>query len=133
MGYYSKEHEDVLRFLGMLGYSVPEKPTLPELDEGLDHVRKLEEEVREVEEAVRDRDLPKLADALVDLAYFCHAAAAAFGLPWPEVWQEVQRTNMHKQPGSTERAVRDAIKPKGWEPPRIEEVLRRHGWPGGSK
>lgn len=72
-------------------------------------------------------------DGLIDLNYVSHGMAHILGYPWTEGWDAVQRANMTK-----ERATRadqserggtwDVIKPEGWTPPDIKQILRDHGW-----
>lgn len=57
----------------------------------------LHEELREYEEAVDAGDLPKGADALIDLVYVALGTAHLMGLPWAELFAEVQRANMAKE------------------------------------
>jgi predicted HAD superfamily Cof-like phosphohydrolase len=131
MKFRSQEYHDVRTFMSKMGYALPTSPVFDRkfLDDD-ERIAKIREEVVEIEEAIRREDLADIADGIVDLIYFVLGLAAAFGLPWEELWQEVQRANMEKQPGSTERAKLDAVKPEGWEPPKIESILRRYGWIG---
>lgn len=61
-----------------------------------------------------------------------NTALIRMGLPWQDLWDEVQRANMAKERGPTDKRGHslDVRKPLGWEPPDIEGVLRRHGWDG---
>lgn len=83
------------------------------------------------------QDLPKIADGLVDLVYVALGTAHLHGLNWPELFAEVQRANMTKERASgshDKRSIRshslDVVKPEGFVPPRIVEVLMAAGWPG---
>lgn len=55
------------------------------------------EEQRELEEAVAAGDIASAADALVDIVYIALGTAQIMGLPWQELWDEVQRANMAKE------------------------------------
>jgi predicted HAD superfamily Cof-like phosphohydrolase len=57
----------------------------------------MEEELREYQEAVAAGDLPKAADALVDLVYVVLGTAHFHNLPWQSLWDAVQRANMAKE------------------------------------
>jgi predicted HAD superfamily Cof-like phosphohydrolase len=83
------------------------------------------------------QDLAKIADGLVDLCYVALGTAHLHRLPWDELWSEVQRANMTKvrADGATDiRSTRghtlDVVKPVGFKPPAIVEVLMAAGWPG---
>jgi len=93
----------------------------------------LKEELHELEEGLEVHDLTKVADALIDLAYVTFGFAHVLGLPWQELWNEVQKANMQKirairAEDSTRGSTYDVIKPKGWTPPNLEEVLEWYGW-----
>lgn len=95
----------------------------------------LMEEMTELRDAILDDDLPGVADALVDLVYVALGTAYLSGLPFDELWAEVQRANMSKvRATSAEQSKRgsafDVVKPADWKPPQIREVLLAHGWPG---
>jgi predicted HAD superfamily Cof-like phosphohydrolase len=103
----------------------------PELQEF--RVKFLKEELAELEEGYREYDLPKIADALVDLVYVALGTAHLHGLPFDELFAEVQRVNMTKvratcTSDSRRGSTFDVVKPAGWTPPDIEGVLRAFGW-----
>lgn len=125
---------------------------LAELAEG--YGLRLRYELTEEEGAAQD--LPKIADALVDLVYVALGTAHFHGFPWEELFAEVQRANITKvrcgidhkfEPSGGEGgdtckcgeprkahslrgSAHDVIKPQGWTGPAIIEVLMRAGWPG---
>lgn len=75
-------------------------------------------------------NLTVLADGLVDSIYvLCHAANS-LGIPLDAVWDEVHRSNMAKIDPSTGRVqTREdgkILKPSGWTPPNIFEILMEH-------
>lgn len=85
----------------------------------------LDEELREYDEAVAANDLPKVFDALLDLVYVALGTAILHGFPWESGFVEVHRANMSKRlslPGEG-RGHNDIVKPEGFVPPNIEEVL----------
>lgn len=124
------EYEDLLDFHDKFG--MPESPHPRILEPELMNFRIdfLEEELAEIEDAYAHEDLAGIADGLVDLVYVAVGTAELMGLPWRELWDEVQRANMSK-----ERALRvedskrgstfDVIKPAGWTPPDIQGILQR--------
>jgi predicted HAD superfamily Cof-like phosphohydrolase len=64
------------------------------------------------------------ADSLVDLCYVVLGTAVVMGLPWEDLWNEVQRANSEKQLGIGPRGWSgDLVKPPGWKGPDINEVL----------
>jgi predicted HAD superfamily Cof-like phosphohydrolase len=138
----SSNFDDVGDFHAKHGLPVSGEPFPPHLlSRDLYEYRRrfLHEELEEFEQAVERGDLPGAFDALLDLAYVVFGTAHLMSLPWQAGWVEVQRANMAKVRAesaeeSAEKTGRghayDVVKPEGWEPPRIREVLLNHGWEG---
>lgn len=61
-------------------------------------------------------------DAICDIDVVIHNASNAMGIDIEPFFQEVMRTNMAKVGGPT-RPDGKKLKPEGWEPPRIQEML----------
>lgn len=86
----------------------------------------IKEEYLELRNAFETHDLVEAADAMADLIYVVTFAAHCYGIPLERVWAEVQRTNMAKFPGgkvTRRKSDSKIMKPDGWEPPNIEEIL----------
>lgn len=110
----------------------PETPQLLDDDTFFYRDEFLREELNEFHEAHQHGDLAGAADALVDLVYVALGTAVMMGLPWAELWDEVQRANMAKVRArdvseSKRDSPLDVVKPEGWVPPDIKAVLRRAG------
>lgn len=87
----------------------------------------MEEELREFVEAT---SVAERADALVDLVYIALGTAHLMGVPFDEVFEEVQRANMAKARArsaseSKRGSTLDVVKPPGWTPPDVAGVIRR--------
>lgn len=85
----------------------------------------------------RWQDLPKIADALVDLVYVALGTAQLHRLPWARLFMAVHRANMRKEraagtddPRSTRPYALNVVKPAGWRPPDVIGALTRAGWKG---
>ncbi len=75
------------------------------------------------------QNLALQADALVDLVYVAKGTAVMQGLPWNQLWDDVQRANMAKQRGIGHRGnLVDCIKPEGWVGPRTLDILIAAGY-----
>jgi len=122
-------YEDVKQFslkFGMLVYDEPGHMSKRMADE---RIQFMKEELQEFEDAVASDDLALQADSLVDLVYVAIGTALALGLPWQELWDDVQRANMEKVRGTTHRGNKvDVTKPEGWVPPKGNEILMAHGY-----
>lgn len=56
----------------------------------------------------------------------CHRVVGDCGVRWRPFWDEVQRSNLAKKDGPI-RADGKRLKPDGWIPPRIREMLVEQG------
>ena len=77
----------------------------------------------------QEKDLAEQADALVDLVYVAMGTAVMMGLPWQQLWDDVQRANMSKVRGITKRGhAVDVTKPEGWVGPDAGAILQAYGF-----
>ena len=69
-------------------------------------VNLLQEELNELSQAIKDKDLVEIADALCDIQYVLSGAVLEFGLgdKFVELFNEVQRSNMSKACSTEEEA-----------------------------
>ncbi len=79
----------------------------------------VEEEARELREAVEAGDVVATADALADLAYVVYGAALHFGIDLDRVLAEVHRSNMTKSPAGDGKAIKGLT----YEPPDLTQFL----------
>lgn len=93
-----KSLTSVAEFHKTFQHPILEKPTIPSEERCNLRVSLLAEELKELEEAIKDRDLVEIADALCDLQYVLSGAVLEFGLAekFNELFEEVQRSNMSK-------------------------------------
>lgn len=125
-----KEVEDVRRFHQKFGIldsgTVPTMLAKRKLQE---RIECMQEELDEFKKAVAEQDFPEQADALIDLVYFAKGTAVMMGLPWAELWDDVQRANMDKVRGVGKRGhAVDMIKPEGWQKPDGARILMEAGF-----
>lgn len=131
-------YDDVVAFHRKFNVPVADAPKLLGKDALDFRIRFMHEELTEFVESADEDDLAGMADALIDLVYVAMGTAAWMGLPWQEMWDEVQRANMSKvsaadlaeQTGVSlttlgARNSYDVRKPNGWTAPDIEGALRR--------
>ncbi len=69
-------------------------------------VELISEELKELEQAIADKDIVEIADALCDIQYVLSGAVLEFGLgkKFRELFDEVQRSNMSKSCKTEEEA-----------------------------
>jgi predicted HAD superfamily Cof-like phosphohydrolase len=81
-------------------------PTIPDEKRCKLRVELISEELKELEEAIKDNDLVEVADALCDIQYVLSGAILEFGLgeKFKALFEEVQRSNMSKACKTVEEA-----------------------------
>ena len=83
-------------FMKTFGQEVKDKPSF-----STDKINKLrldliKEELSELTEAMNNKDLLEVADALTDILYVTYGAGHAFGINLDKCFEEVQNSNMSK-------------------------------------
>lgn len=88
----------VAEFHHTFKHPILEKPEIPNKDRCKLRVELLSEELKELQEAIEDKDIIEVADALCDLQYVLAGAILEFGLAekFKQLFEEVQRSNMSK-------------------------------------
>ena len=88
--------EDVKKFMETFGQMVRTKPQFP--DEKTMQLRfdLITEELNELEQAMKTKNLKEIADALTDILYVTYGAGYAYGIYLDKCFKEVQRANMSK-------------------------------------
>ena len=86
----------VKKFMEVFGQEVKTKAEFP--SEKIIKLRYnlIKEELDEFKEALKDRDLKEVADALTDILYVTYGAGHAFGIDLDKCFNEVQNSNMSK-------------------------------------
>ncbi len=79
-------------------HPIENEPLIPAIERCKLRVSLLAEELKELEEAIANKDLVEVADALCDLQYVLSGAVLEFGLgeKFKTLFDEVQRSNMSK-------------------------------------
>lgn len=102
-------------------FNVPvlEKPTIPSEERCELRIDLLQEELDELKQAIEDRDIVEIADALTDLQYVLNGAILEFGMKdaFEELFDEVHDSNMSKTCETEEQAKEtvDSYTEKGIE------------------
>ena len=86
----------VKTFMKTFGQEVKTKPSF-----SADKINRLrydliKEELEELKEALENKDLLEVADALTDILYVTYGAGHAFGIDLDKCFEEVQNSNMSK-------------------------------------
>ncbi len=88
--------QSVKKFMQTFGQEVKNKTQFPN-DNIVDlRYELIKEELEELNQAIKDKDLKEIADALTDILYVTYGAGHAFGIDLDECFEEVQKSNMSK-------------------------------------
>lgn len=117
---------DVKSFCEAMGQRVGTTPMLPAKDVVDLRIALNEEEFNELVDAVIARDVPAVADSIVDMIYVLLGMAVQFGIDVRPVWDAVHAANMAKVGGEV-RSDGKRMKPDGWKPPDVAGILARQG------
>ncbi len=88
--------ENVRTFMETFGQMVRTKPQFPDEDTMQLRYDLIKEELNELEQAMKTKNLKEIADALTDILYVTYGAGYAYGINLDKCFKEVQRANMSK-------------------------------------
>ena len=88
--------QKVKTFMRTFGQEVKLKPSFS--TEKINDLRYnlIKEELNELKQAMDNKDLLEVADALTDILYVTYGAGIAFGIDLDKCFEEVQKSNMSK-------------------------------------
>ena len=88
--------EKVKKFMETFGQEIREKAGFP--DSKIINLRfdLIEEELIELKNALENKNIKEVADALTDILYVTYGAGHAFGINLNKCFEEVQKSNMSK-------------------------------------
>jgi len=92
-------------FMEAFGQQVRNEPMWPDFSTRELRLDLIHEELEELEEAISNKDMVEIADALTDLLYVIYGAGHAFGMDLDACFLEVHESNMSKL-GSDGRVIR---------------------------
>lgn len=91
------------------------------------YVSLIDEEVRELYDAITATDSVETVDALIDILVVTIGALHSMGADAEGAWNEVMRTNFAKIDPTTgkvrKREDGKVLKPEGWKPPELSQFI----------
>ncbi len=88
--------EKVRLFMKTYGQEVKDKAGFSDAKTNKLRIDLIKEELGELTEAMQDKNLLEVADALTDILYVTYGAGHAFGIDLDKCFDEVQNSNMSK-------------------------------------
>lgn len=116
----------IRQFHDAYGHTVNEIPTLIPAGELMMRKRLIDEEGRELFDAIDSGNLEHIAKEAADLVYVVVGACISFGIPFTQVLKEVHRSNMSKLGADGMPIYRDdgkVLKGPNYKPASIEGVF----------
>ena len=83
-------------FMKTFGQEVKNKPSFSSEKINKLRIDLIKEELDELTDAMKNKDLLEVADALTDILYVTYGAGHAFGINLDKCFEEVQNSNMSK-------------------------------------
>ena len=112
--------DDVRTFMQTFGQEVKIKAKFPKKKIVKLRYHLIEEELNELQNAMKTKNLKEIADALTDILYVTYGAGHAYGIDLDKCFSEVQRSNMSKLGGDGKPIYNEKGKvmkgPKYFEP-----------------
>ena len=117
-------------FMRTFGQEVKDKPSLSTEKINNLRVSLIDEELKELKDAMKNNDLLEVADALTDILYVTYGAGHAFGINLDKCFKEVQNSNMSKLGDDGKPIYNDKGKvmkgPKYFKP-NLSKIIRNDG------
>jgi len=88
--------DDVKTFMQTFGQEIKIKAEFPEEKIVKLRFNLIKEELNELQNAIKTKDLKEIADALTDILYVTYGAGHAYGIDLDKCFKEVQKSNMSK-------------------------------------
>ena len=86
----------VKTFMNTYGQEVKNNPEFPDSKIVQLRIDLIQEELNELKEAINNKDIIEVADALTDILYVTYGAGHSFGVDLDSCFNEVQNSNMSK-------------------------------------
>lgn len=113
-------------FMQAFGQAVRTAPNFPDANTVALRVELIAEELCELQEAIHNKDIVEVADALTDLLYVVYGAGHTFGIDLDECYKEVHRSNMSKLGEDGKPIYRKdgkVLKGPYYSPPDLNKIL----------
>jgi len=118
--------EMVEEFMESFGQEVKTKSEFPDNETITLRYELIDEELKELREAIGNADMVEVADALTDLLYVVYGAGHAFGINLDKCFEEVHSSNMSKLGADGKPIYREdgkVLKGENFFQPNLSKVL----------
>jgi len=119
--------ELVGQFMKTFGQEIKTIPEIPNAETANLRLELIAEELNELYDAMEEKDIVAVADALTDILYVTYGAGHAFGVDLDKCFAEVQRSNMSKLGTDGKPIYRDdgkVMKGPNYSEPDLQSILQ---------
>jgi predicted HAD superfamily Cof-like phosphohydrolase len=119
--------ESVGQFMKTFGQDVKTIPEIPDAEITDLRLELIAEELNELYDAMQEKDIVAIADALTDILYVTYGAGHAFGIDLDKCFTEVQRSNMSKLGADGKPIYREdgkVMKGPDYSEPDLKDILK---------
>ncbi len=116
----------VKTFMNTYGQEVKNTPEFPDSKIVQLRIDLIEEELNELKEAINNKDIIEVADALTDILYVTYGAGHSFGVDLDSCFDEVQQSNMSKLDDDGQPIYNDdgkVMKGPNYFAPNLKKIL----------
>ena len=118
--------EKVKQFMSTFGQEVKDRAEFPH-DKIVDlRIKLIEEELQELKDAIKNKDIVEVAAALTDILVVTYGGAAAWRLEIDKCFSEVHRSNMSKLSANGKPIYNDygkVMKGPNYSPPDLKKFI----------
>ena len=118
--------EKVKQFMTTFGQEVKQKPEFPSENIIDLRIKLIEEELQELKDSIKNKDIIEVADALSDILVVTYGGAAAWGLEIDKCFNEVHRSNMSKLSAEGKPIYNEygkVLKGPNYSPPDLKKFI----------
>jgi predicted HAD superfamily Cof-like phosphohydrolase len=119
---------DVGKFMKSFGQETNKELVWPDHKTRLLRVELIEEELKELKDAINIKDEVEVADALTDLLYVIYGAGHTFGINLDKTFKEVHLSNMSKLDENGQPIYRNdgkVLKGPNFFEPKLESIIKK--------
>ncbi len=118
--------EKVKKFMSTFGQEVKDRAEFPDDKIVNLRIKLIEEELQELKDAIKNKDIIEVADALTDILVVTYGGAVAWGLDIDKCFNEVHRSNMSKLSEDGKPIYNDygkVMKGPNYSPPDLKKFI----------
>ena len=118
--------EKVKKFMSTFGQEVKDRAEFPDDKIVNLRIKLIEEELQELKDAIKNKDIVEVADALTDILVVTYGGAVAWGLEIDKCFNEVHRSNMSKLSADGKPIYNDygkVMKGPNYSPPDLKKFI----------